>query len=229
MMYDDVALTKKQLREYYCRNEHYAVSNLGGSGSLSDDNRNRYNRIIDNLHPGTEGIILDIGCGQGGFVAQCLQRGLRAAGIEPSEKSRLTGHAAGIDIYASIAEYVAKHPKTTISTIVISHVLEHLLEPLEMLKELIRKAPRALIYIEVPDAASYIVPNGYLRRILMQMNLREAFHFCGLRSAPNAHFGVRTVAQQIGELIRSVHPTIGKYLPVNPHETKAEIENDYFI
>jgi thymidylate synthase ThyX len=80
-----------------------------------------------------------------------------------------------------------------------------------------------------PDAASYIVPNGYLRRILMQMNLREAFHFCGLRSAPNAHFGVRTVAQQIGELIRSVHPTIGKYLPVNPHETKAEIENDYFI
>ena len=80
MMYDDVALTEKQLQEYYCRNEHYAVSSLGGSGSLSEDNRNRYDRIIDNLHPDPKGTILDVGCGQGGFIAQCLQCGFRAGG-----------------------------------------------------------------------------------------------------------------------------------------------------
>jgi SAM-dependent methyltransferase len=175
MMYDDVALTEEQLQEYYCRNEHYAVSSLGGSGSLSDDNRNRYNRIIDNLYPDTGGTILDIGCGQGGFVAQCLQRGFRAAGIEPSEKSRNAGRVAGIDIYASIAEYVAKHPKTTISTIVISHVLEHLLEPLEMLKELIRNAPQAMVYIEVPDAASYISPNAMR---WYELHFEHLNHFC---------------------------------------------------
>ena len=175
MMYDDVAFTEKQLQEYYRLNEHYALSSIGGSGSLSEDNRNRYDRIIYTLHPDSKGIILDVGCGQGGFVAQCLQRGFRATGIEPSEKSRNTGLAAGLDIYASIAEYVAKYPKTPISTIVISHVLEHLLEPLENLKELVRTAPEALVYIEVPDAASYLSPDAMRWHELYFEHLN---HFC---------------------------------------------------
>jgi SAM-dependent methyltransferase len=159
MLYDDVTFTEEQLQEYYRRNEHYAVASLGGSGSLSDDNRNRYDRIINTLNPDSKGTILDVGCGQGGFVAQCLQHGFRAVGIEPSEKSRNAGLDAGLDIYASIAEYVTKHPETKISTVVISHVLEHLLRPLEMLKELSSNAPGALVYIEVPDAAAYLSPD----------------------------------------------------------------------
>ena len=96
-------------------------------------------------------------------------------GIEPSEKSRNTGLAAGLDIYASIAEYVAKYPKATISTVVMSHVLEHLLKPLEKLKELIRNAPEALVYIEVPDAASYLLPNAIRWHELYFEHLN---HFC---------------------------------------------------
>ena len=175
MMYDDVAFTEKQLQEYYRRNEHYAVSSLGGSGSLSDDNRNRYDRIIDILQPNARGTILDIGCGQGGFVAQCRERGFRAAGIEPSEKSRNAALATGLDIYASIAEYAANHPEATISTIVISHVLEHLFEPLKMLKELINKAPEALVYIEVPDAASYFSPDAMR---WYELYFEHLNHFC---------------------------------------------------
>ena len=175
MMYDDVAFTEEQLVEYYRCNEHYAVSCLGGSGSQSDDNRKRYDRIIDQLQPNPKGTILDVGCGQGGFVAQCLQRGFLAAGIEPSEKSRNAGGAAGLDIYASIAEYVSKYPQLTISTVVLSHVLEHLLEPCKMIKELVRSAPEALVYIEVPDAASYISPNKIRWHELYFEHLN---HFC---------------------------------------------------
>jgi SAM-dependent methyltransferase len=175
MMYDDIVLTEEQLEEYYRHNEHYAVSSLGGSGSLSEDNQNRYDRIIDNLHPDPKGTILDVGCGQGGFIAKCLQRGFCAAGIEPSEKSRNAGLAAGLDIYASIAEYMEKCPKISISTIVISHVLEHLLEPLEILKELIRNVPQALVYIEVPDAASYISPNAMR---WYELYFEHLNHFC---------------------------------------------------
>src|ERR1700690_184273 len=87
MMYDDVDFTEELLHEYYCRNEHYAASPIGGTGGLSADNRNRYDRIIDHLQPAAKGTILDVGCGQGGFVAQCLKRGFVAAGIDPSEKS----------------------------------------------------------------------------------------------------------------------------------------------
>ncbi|MBA4416599.1 MAG: hypothetical protein C0392_01620 [Syntrophus sp. (in: bacteria)] len=175
MMYDDVAFTEGQLQEYYRRNEHYAASSLGGSGSLSDDNADRYDRIIDNLHPDPKGTILDVGCGQGGFVARCLHHGFSAAGIEPSEKSRNVGLNAGLDIYTSIEEYAALHPETGISTVVISHVLEHLLRPLDMLKELIRNAPDALVYIEVPDAASYLSP-----RVMRwyELYFEHLNHFC---------------------------------------------------
>lgn len=175
MIYDDVVFTEEQLQKYYRRNEHYAFSSLGGSGSLSEDNINRYDRILDNLHPDPKSTILDVGCGQGGFIARCLQRGFRAVGIEPSEKSRSTGLAAGLDIYASIAEYVEKHPKVTISAVVLSHVLEHLLNPLGKLKELIHNTPEALVYIEVPDAASYLLPNGIHWHELYFEHLN---HFC---------------------------------------------------
>jgi thymidylate synthase ThyX len=74
-----------------------------------------------------------------------------------------------------------------------------------------------------PHVASYVVPNGYNRRVLFTMNLREAFAFCQLRSAPNAHFSMRRVAQRAAEEIRRVHPLLAKYLRL-PEETWQEIE-----
>lgn len=78
-------------------------------------------------------------------------------------------------------------------------------------------------------AAAYIVPNGFNRRLLITLNFREAFTFCALRSASNAHFSVRIVAQQIADEIRRVHPLLGSYLPVNPDETWQSILEQYFI
>jgi len=175
MMYDDVAFTEAQLNEYYRRNEHYAVSSIGGTGGLSADNRNRYDRIIDYLHADPKRVILDVGCGQGGFVAQCLRRGFSAAGIEPSEKSRNVGLNAGLDVYSSIDEFAAKYPDVRIGTVVLSHVLEHLMNPLQMLKELALYAPEALVYIEVPDAASYLTPYAIRWHELYYEHLN---HFC---------------------------------------------------
>jgi len=74
-----------------------------------------------------------------------------------------------------------------------------------------------------PHVASYVVPNGFNRRVLFTMNLREAFAFCQLRSASNAHFSMRRVAQRIAEEIRGVHPLLAKYMHL-PEETWQEIE-----
>ena len=52
---------------------------------------------------------------------------------------------------------------------------------------------------ELPHAASYVVPNGYNRRVLMEMNLRSALHLVSLRGAANAHFSIRRAAQRIAE------------------------------
>ena len=83
------------------------------------------------------------------------------------------------------------------------------------------------LYAFNPDVAQYIVPNGFNRRVLAQFNLREAFAFCQLRSAANAHFSIRRVAQKMYEEMASVHPLLTKYMKLN-YETWEQVEENYF-
>ncbi|MDP1546527.1 MAG: FAD-dependent thymidylate synthase [Anaerolineales bacterium] len=78
-----------------------------------------------------------------------------------------------------------------------------------------------------PDVAQYIVPNGFNRRVLAQFNLREAFAFCQLRTAANAHFSIRRVAQKMYEDISCVHPLLSKYMKLR-EETWQSVEENYF-
>jgi SAM-dependent methyltransferase len=167
MLYDDVHFSENQLREYYRRNEHYAISSLGGSGSATEDNEARYNRIIDLLKRYTngkiidlDGTIIDFGCGQGGFVSRCLQCGLKAVGIEPSVKNREMAQGEGIQVYESVYDFFLKNAGRKIQAVVFSHVLEHLMNPLGIVRDFAKYANGALVYIEVPDAASYLFPDA---------------------------------------------------------------------
>ncbi len=78
-----------------------------------------------------------------------------------------------------------------------------------------------------PYVAQYIVPNGYNRRVLAQFNLREAYHFCQLRAAANAHYSIRRVAQRIYEEMARVHPLLTKHMRL-PDETWQAVEADHF-
>jgi thymidylate synthase ThyX len=78
-----------------------------------------------------------------------------------------------------------------------------------------------------PNAAQYIVPNGFNRRVLAQFNLREAFAFCQLRSASNAHFSIRRVAQRVYEEMARVHPLLTKYMKLGD-ETWQGVEENHF-
>ncbi len=84
------------------------------------------------------------------------------------------------------------------------------------------------LYLFNPDVAQYIVPNGFNRRVLAQFNLREAFAFCQLRSAANAHFSIRRVAQKIYEEISRVHPLLAKYMKRHA-ETWQSVEENHFV
>lgn len=80
-----------------------------------------------------------------------------------------------------------------------------------------------------PYLGSYIVPNGYKRRVLLTMNLRSAFHLIQLRTAPNAHFSIRLIAWQILEQIREKSPLLASFIPLESEETWQDIASDYFI
>ena len=83
------------------------------------------------------------------------------------------------------------------------------------------------LYAFSPDVAQYVVPNGFNRRVLAEFNLREAFAFCQLRSAANAHFSIRRVAQKMYEEIARVHPMLAKYMKLY-EETWQGVEEGYF-
>ncbi len=78
-----------------------------------------------------------------------------------------------------------------------------------------------------PHVAQYVVPNGFYRRVLARFNLRNAYHFCRLRSAPNAHFSIRKIAERIAEEIRRVHPALSAFMFL-PDETWQEVDANHF-
>lgn len=79
------------------------------------------------------------------------------------------------------------------------------------------------------QAASYVVPNGFNRRFLISTNLRSLIHFIQLRSAANAHFSVRRLAQRLGEELNQYLPSFAALLPCNPMESSASVEADFFF
>jgi len=83
------------------------------------------------------------------------------------------------------------------------------------------------LYALDPNVAQYVVPNGFNRRVLAEFNLREAFAFCQLRSAANAHFSIRRVAQKMYEEIARVHPMLAKYMKLH-EETWQGVEEGHF-
>jgi len=85
-----------------------------------------------------------------------------------------------------------------------AHLLDDYRRAMDAARDTYEKIAR-----ENPALAGYVVPNGYLRRFLMTLNLREAFHLCELRARPNAHFAMRVVALHLAELVRKVHPLLG--------------------
>jgi hypothetical protein len=78
-----------------------------------------------------------------------------------------------------------------------------------------------------PSVAQYVVPNGFNRRVLAEFNLREAFAFCQLRSAANAHFSIRRIAQRIYEEMARVHPLLTKYMKLHEETWKNVEENNF--
>ena len=78
------------------------------------------------------------------------------------------------------------------------------------------------------SAASYVLPNAYNRRVLLQSNFRSLYHFLALRTSPTAHFSMRRIAHQMADQVIEAIPSLGKYIRVNESETTEEIETNFF-
>jgi thymidylate synthase ThyX len=60
----------------------------------------------------------------------------------------------------------------------------------------------------MPGEAQYLVPLACRVRWRIRLNLRELYHVCELRSAPQGHPTYRRIAQEIARLVAAVHPAL---------------------
>lgn len=80
---------------------------------------------------------------------------------------------------------------------------------------------------EMPVEAQYIVPRSFRMLWYMKMNLREVYHITELRSTKQGHPDYRKVAQDMRNLVASVHPILAEYMQVDMNDyALARLESE---
>lgn len=101
--------------------------------------------------PAEKARLLDVGCGNGAFLARMRMLGWEVHGIEPDPDACAAAAAAGIDVSVGTLGDVS-WPEATFQAVTMSSVLEHLHDPKETLSACRRLlAPGGTLHIVTPN------------------------------------------------------------------------------
>lgn len=99
-----------------------------------------------------KGVLLDIGCGTGDFLAAAKQQGWQIKGVEPNEKAQRIAREKGVEL----ALHTQDLPNQSVDVITLWHVLEHVPDVPAQIAELKRLLkPGGTIFIAVPNFKSF--------------------------------------------------------------------------
>lgn len=157
ILYTDPKPEGAKLASYY-ESENY-ISHTDGKRSLFEKAYQFVKRIalknklqlIHELHP-KKGKLLDIGAGTGDFLANAVQNGWKATGIEPSLKAKEIALSKAVNFAETSHELLSN----SFDIITMWHVLEHVPDldaQISELKRLIK--PDGTIVIAVPNFKSH--------------------------------------------------------------------------
>lgn len=79
---------------------------------------------------------------------------------------------------------------------------------------------------EYPNEAQYLIPYGYRVRYNIEINLRELYHWCELRTTEQGHPDYRLTSQQMYYAVRDVHPLLVKgmsFVNLNPNPPMSRL------
>lgn len=96
--------------------------------------------------------LLDVGAGNGGFVAAAAAAGWRAQGIDIDDRAVAAARGAGLDVTAETVEVRARREPAAYDAVTLGHVLEHVPRPVEFLRatrELMRAGGR--LWVATPN------------------------------------------------------------------------------
>ncbi len=99
------------------------------------------------------GRILDVGCGEGGFLAECSRRGFKCFGNEISEEAARKASAFGKVVADDFLK--ARLQSDFFDAVTLWHVLEHLPQPVAAIqssRKLLKKG--GLLFVALPNPES---------------------------------------------------------------------------
>jgi 2-polyprenyl-3-methyl-5-hydroxy-6-metoxy-1,4-benzoquinol methylase len=98
--------------------------------------------------------LLDVGCGNGGFLVRMAAAGWSVAGIEPDPAARAHAVAAGLHVEPGPAIAEA-FPGELFDAITMNHVVEHLHDPVSVLTSCVAALrPGGSLWVAVPSGAA---------------------------------------------------------------------------
>jgi 2-polyprenyl-3-methyl-5-hydroxy-6-metoxy-1,4-benzoquinol methylase len=99
--------------------------------------------------------VLDVGAGNGLFVAEACAWGLRASGIDLDEEGVAAGRRAGLDLRVETAADRAAREPGAYDGVTLSHVIEHVPDPVALLRDCVALLrPGGTVWIATPNLAA---------------------------------------------------------------------------
>jgi SAM-dependent methyltransferase len=104
------------------------------------------------LHASSRGRLLDVGCGNGAFLAKMRDLGWEVVGVEPDPKAaRVAREDFGVAVFQGRLEE-AGLSDGSLDTITMHHVIEHISDPVDVLRECYRIVkPSGILVIVTPN------------------------------------------------------------------------------
>lgn len=107
----------------------------------------RYNDFVNFL---VDKNVLDIGCGDGAFLALAKTIAARVAGVEPDKQWKARHKILGLDVAPSLSDLPAG---SLFDTVTMFHLLEHIPDPLPFLEHIKHfLSSESRMVVEVPNA-----------------------------------------------------------------------------
>lgn len=117
------------------------------SASLADDTRRA--EVVDGLLDDLD-VVLDIGCGAGGFIAELQGRKVQAIGVEPDAGTQEALTQEGLEVWSHLTE-IPTTMRERVRVVKLFHVLEHVRDTRGLLREVLELLPSLrLCVVEVP-------------------------------------------------------------------------------
>jgi len=146
----------KQRNGYLNANYGYNLKPaVRGPFYLSPTRRRRFDSFTGYFRfPGPGARVLDIGCGNGGFLWQMRSLGWEVCGVEPDPQSAGHARASGLDVRDGLLQQQS-WPDASFDAISLHHVIEHLHDPVDTLRHCWKLLkPGGQITIKTPNLSS---------------------------------------------------------------------------